>query len=217
MKKLSLLFIILLFVSCSEENNPVRDIIDSQITATERIDEVKAEAVSSFASDAKLAGIYGVNVDDNGEIDLSVLSPLNTFVYIFRSELKGEIEFYVPVFGAGPEKFPISLSEMIGLINDSDVKDKVGIILDALSTVSISSSATIYDSDWAMNEIMSDARATTFLGSNSTAKVDMFLVPSKSIEESTFTDGADWIVHLYTSSASKVFWINTGTGIITEF
>ena len=200
MKKLILLLVVFTFISCDKDS-----IVNS-------LDDI---GISS--SDAQLAGIYGWNVDRNGRVDL--LSPTsNAFVYIVQSDIKQENEFYVPVYLAGPVKSPINFSTMLSFVKDDATKDKMNDVFGLLASQGIDPSANYVDSPSALNSVLSVAEASSFLAANTSAKIDMILVPSKTIDIlQGIVDSADWIVHIYTDSESKVFWLNSGTGIVTRF
>jgi hypothetical protein len=218
-KKLILLLLALTLVSCDPEEvvNSLDDVgIASSVTAKQSADDVLLEARTDYSSDAQLAGIYGWNVNRNGKVDL--LSTSSAFVYIVQSDIKQENEFYVPVYLAGPVKSPINFSTMLSFVNDENAKEKMNGVFGLLAQQGIDPSANYLDSPTALDEVFSISEVNTFYNANPNAKIDMFLVPSKTIDIiSGIVNSADWIVHIYTASESKVYWLNSGTGIVTKF
>jgi hypothetical protein len=95
MKILLITFAILsfCFFGCDEE-----DLIDSKITAKEKLNEVILKAQTDFAADAQLSAIYGREVGTTGEIDLANTSSVSGFVYVVQSDQLQSNEFYIPVF-----------------------------------------------------------------------------------------------------------------------
>lgn len=218
MKKLIILLLALTVVSCDPEEvvNSLDDVgIASSVTAKQSADDVLLEARTDYSSDAQLAGIYGWNVNRNGKVDL--LSTSSAFVYIVQSDIKQENEFYVPVYLAGPVKSPINFSTMLSFVNDENAKEKMNGVFGLLAQQGIDPSANYLDSPTALDEVFSISEVNTFYNANPNAKIDMFLVPSKTIDIiSGIVNSADWIVHIYTASESKVYWLNSGTGIVTK-
>jgi hypothetical protein len=218
-KKLIILLLALTVVSCDPEEvvNSLDDVgIASSVTAKQSADDVLLEARTDYSSDAQLAGIYGWNVNRNGKVDL--LSTSSAFVYIVQSDIKQENEFYVPVYLAGPVKSPINFSTMLSFVNDENAKEKMNGVFGLLAQQGIDPSANYLDSPTALDEVFSISEVNTFYNANPNAKIDMFLVPSKTIDIiSGIVNSADWIVHIYTASESKVYWLNSGTGIVTKF
>tara|TARA_B100001989_G_C24530089_1_gene461111 strand:+ start:710 stop:1369 length:660 start_codon:yes stop_codon:yes gene_type:complete len=218
-KKLIILLLALTVVSCDPEEvvNSLDDVgIASSVTAKQSADDVLLEARTDYSSDAQLAGIYGWNVNRNGKVDL--LSTSSAFVYIVQSDIKQENEFYVPVYLAGPVKSPVNFSTMLSFVNDENAKEKMNGVFGLLAQQGIDPSANYLDSPTALDEVFSISEVNTFYNANPNAKIDMFLVPSKTIDIiSGIVNSADWIVHIYTASESKVYWLNSGTGIVTKF
>jgi hypothetical protein len=52
---------------------------------------------------------------------------------------------------------------------------------------------------------------STFRNNNIDSKIDMFLIPSKSIDTSSISNTADWIVNFYGDTSSLVLWLHPGT------
>jgi hypothetical protein len=56
-----------------------------------------------------------------------------------------------------------------------------------------------------------------YLSQNNAAQIDMFLLPSKSIDTTlTVNNSADWIVNFYSSNKSLVLWIKSNSGVVTK-
>lgn len=213
MKKLLLLFLAIFLWGCDKVTNP--DVgVDSNVTAKENVSEVVQKAKLDFSSDAKLTGIYGWNVDVNGEVDL--IKTDNAFVYVVQSNSLGKNEFYVPVYAAGPVKSPINFTTMLSLVKDTTAENILSKVFNRLSTLAIDENASYKDSP----EIIGIALASggnSFVNQNSGTKIDMFLVPSKSIDTTLIVNNsADWIINFYSNSKSLVLWINSNSGVVTK-
>jgi hypothetical protein len=188
--------------------------VDSDITAKEKIDEVMQKASLDFAADAKLSAIYGWNVDLLGNVDL--LKTNNAFVYVVQSNTLQSNEFYVPVFAAGPLKSPINFTTMLSFIKDTTAGNILGKVFNRLSTLAIDPNANYKDSPATIDTAFVHG-GNTFLIQNSGVKIDMYLLPSKSIDTTLVANNsADWIVNFYSDSKSLVLWINSNTGIVTK-
>ena len=204
MKILLMTFAILsfCFFGCDEE-----DLIDSKITAKEKLNEVILKAQTDFAADAQLSAIYGREVGTTGEIDLANTSSVSGFVYVVQSDQLQSNEFYIPVFGAGPVKSPINFSTMLSFIKDTTASDVMGSVFNRLATVAIDPNAAYDDSPQAISKALT-AGGSAFLSQNTGSKIDMFLVPGKSIDTTlAVSNTADWIVNFYSSASSLVLWI----------
>jgi len=204
MKILLMTFVILsfCFLGCDEE-----DLIDSKITAKEKLNEVILKAQTDFAADAQLSAIYGREVGTTGEIDLANTSSVSGFVYVVQSDQLQSNEFYIPVFGAGPVKSPINFSTMLSFIKDTTASDVMGSVFNRLATVAIDPNAAYDDSPQAISKALT-AGGSAFLSQNTGSKIDMFLVPGKSIDTTlAVSNTADWIVNFYSSASSLVLWI----------
>jgi ribosomal protein S4E len=204
MKILLITFAILsfCFFGCDEE-----DLIDSKITAKEKLNEVILKAQTDFAADAQLSAIYGREVGTTGEIDLANTSSVSGFVYVVQSDQLQSNEFYIPVFGAGPVKSPINFSTMLSFIKDTTASDVMGSVFNRLATVAIDPNAAYDDSPQAISKALT-AGGSAFLSQNTGSKIDMFLVPGKSIDTTlAVSNTADWIVNFYSSASSLVLWI----------
>lgn len=211
MKKLlfSCLMFLLLLSSCSET---VNDIVDSTITANQKKAEVLQAAKQDFAADAEIAAIYGRNVSQSGEVDLLNLE--NAFVYVVQSDIMQSNEFYVPVFGAGPVKSPINFDAMLQLVKDTTAANILGTVFGTLATASIDPAANYDDSPLAVQTALING-GSAFITQNTNTKIDMLLVPSKSIDSTSVINSADWIINFYSDSNSLVLWINSESGLVT--
>ncbi len=216
MKNIFLTVTILLtfyFVGCNQATDPNGG-VDSKITAKEKVNDVLQKARLDFASDAKLSAIYGWNVDLNGEVDL--LSIDNAFVYIVQSNSLLSNEFYVPVFAAGPIQSPIDFTTMLSFVKDSTAGKIISQVFNRLSTLAIDPNAVYKDSPATIDTALVHG-GNTFLAQNSGVKIDMFLLPSKSIDTTlVLNNSADWIVNFYSGSKSLVLWINSNSGVVTN-
>jgi hypothetical protein len=214
MKKYLLLLLCLIIIGCEESVTP--PLPAAYITAKENITPVVNAAKNTFSADAELAGIYGVNVNASGQIDLLNTGSLNAFVYIMQSDAVGGNEFYVPVYAANPVKSPINFNTMLSFIKDSTASGIVGGAISLLATVSISPSAVYDDSPAIINMLLSRSDVTSFRNANPGSKIDMFLFPSKAIDPNNGLDNsADWVVNFYSDNESLVLWRNTSSGLVT--
>jgi hypothetical protein len=216
MKKIFLAVSILLtfyFAGCEELTDP--DVgVDSEITAKAKVDDVLQKARLDFATDAKLSAIYGWNVDFLGSVDL--LQTDNAFVYVVQSNNLQGNEFYVPVFAAGPVKSPINFTTMLSFIKDTTAGNILGKAFNRLATLAIDPNANYKDSPAIIDTALVHG-GNVFISQNAGAKVDMFLLPSKSIDTTlVVNNSADWIVNFYSSSKSLVLWINSNSGVVTK-
>ncbi len=214
--KISLVSIVVgitfLVISCDEVENLLNDTADGKITAKESLDEVITVARTDFSADAMLAAIYGREVSTDGEIDLLNTDSFNAFVYAVQSEALQTNEFYVPVFGAGPVRSPINFDTMLSFVKDTTAQNVMGTLFSTLSTISIDPTANYRDSPEALSILLQRIDVTTFRTANPTSNIDMFLVPSKSIDSTSVVNSADWIVNFYGDTISLVLWINSSSG-----
>jgi len=208
----SLIIIAFLSVSCDKVENVINGNEDGKITAKEKLDDVLSTATADFSADAKLAAIYGREVDTKGEINLLQTNSFSAFVYIVQSDVKQSNEFYVPVFGAGPVKSPINFNTMLSFVKNAKAKNIMSALFGSLSTLSIDPAANYHDSPEAITTLVVRNDVSSFMTINPTSKIDMFLVPSKSIDSTSIVNSADWIVNFYGDSTSLVLWINSASG-----
>lgn len=217
MKKIIMfLMLVVFFAGCDDENNPVNDIFDTSITAKEKVSTVKIKARADFASDAQMSGIIGRNINSSGKVDLADFSSVKGFIYMMQSESKNENEFYIPVLIGDPVKLPFNLNDILSLVQDAQTRERLEGVFGLLSSVAISENASYLDSDAAMVRILA-AGGQGYLNANSGAKIDLFLVPSKTITLNGIENSADWICNFYGGSSSLTLWLNSGTGIVTTF
>jgi len=195
----------------------LNDAENSNISAKTKLNDVLSTARKDFSSDAQLSAIYGLNVSTKGEIDLSRPGD-NAFVYVVQSDSKQANEFYVPVFGSGPVKSPIDFNSMLSLIKDQTAKNILGNVFGGLSTINIDPSASCDDSPSIIEKMLTRSDVSNFRSFNSGSKIDMFLIPGKSIDTTNVTNSADWLVNFYGDSTSLVLWLHPGTvnGTVTK-
>lgn len=207
------MFSIIYFIGCEKATDPI-DGVNSNITAKEKLNDVLLKARLDFAADAKLSALYGWNVDLNGNVDL--LKTDNAFVYVVQSNQLQSNEFYVPVFAAGPIKSPINFSTMLSFIKDSTAGNILGKVFNRLSTLAIDPNANYKDSPAVIDTALVHG-GNIFIAQNTGVKIDMFLLPSKSIDTTlTVNNSADWIVNFNSNSKSLVLWINSNSGVVTK-
>ena len=208
---------LLLILSACNLDEILNEAENSNFTAKSKLTEVINKAKSDFAADAQLSAIYGWNVSSKGEIDL--LKPdKNAFVYVVQSDSVGTNEFYIPVFGSSPVRSPINFSTMLSFVKDQNAQNILGNVFVTLSTVHIESAVSYDDSPAIIEKLINRNDVSTFRNSNSGSKIDMFLVPSKSIDTTSVNNSADWIVNFYGDSTSLVLWLHPGTvnGTVTK-
>lgn len=209
---LSTMFTVIVFIACEKIADPIDE--TGKITAKEYVDDVLQKARIDFAIDSKLSAIYGWNVDSHGNVDL--LQTDNAFVYVVQSNNLQSNEFYVPVFAAGPIKSPINFSTMLSFVKDPTAGNILGSVFNRLSSLAIDPNANYKDSPAAIDTALVHG-GNIFISQNSGVKVDMFLVPSKSIDTTlALNNSADWIVNFYSSNKSLVLWINSNSGVVTK-
>lgn len=205
-----LLIIFLFFICACNPEDIISEFGDSVITSKSKIGEVLNTAKSNFASDAKLSAIYGINVSNKGRVDL--LKPLdNAFVYVVQSDSAQVNEFYVPVYNSYPVKSPINFTTMLSYIEDANTKSILGNVFSKLSEINISTTASYDDSPQVIEKMLSRSDVSSFRTANPNGKIDMILIPSKSIDSTSVTNTADWIVSFYEDTLSLVLWLHPGT------
>lgn len=213
--------VVFALVSCNV-NDIVSEVANGKITAKEKLGEVINKAKSDFARDSKLAVIYGREVSTSGEIDLLDDNALSKFYYIVQSDSVANVnageanQFYIPVFKSDPVRSPLNFNDILSLIKNQTAKDIMGEAFGTIGTVGVSTSASYSDSPAALNTLLSRADVKSFRALNPSARIDMFLFPSKSINDTLGTvNAADWVVNFYSSNSSLVLWISTGHGVVT--
>jgi len=205
-----LLIVFIFFITACNPEDIISEFGDSVITAKSKIGEVLNTAKSNFASDAKLSAIYGINVNNKGRVDL--LKPLeNSFVYVVQSDSAQANEFYVPVYKSYPVKSPINFTTMLSYIEDANAKSILGSVFSKLSEINISTTASYDDSPEVLNKMLARSDVNLFRSANPNSKIDMILIPSKSIDSTSVTNTADWIFSFYEDTLSLVLWLHPGT------
>jgi hypothetical protein len=203
------LLIVFTIISCDVENI-INDLQDGKITAKEKLGEIMNKAKSDFAQDALLASIYGREVSTSGEIDLLNTDSFNAFVYVAQSNSLQTNEFYIPVVGSEPIKSPVNFETMLSFIKDSAAKDIMETVLGTLARVAVDPSANYSDSPEVLNLFLPRDDVKTFRAANQNSKIDMILVPGKSIDSTSIINSADWIVNFYGDNSSLVLWLHPG-------
>lgn len=205
------IIIILLVLTCLVSVGCVEELIneleDHEITAKEKLPEVINEAKADFAVDAELASIYGLNVSTSGEINLTEVD--NAFVYVVQSDILQDNEFYIPVFNSSPVRSPINFNSILSFVKDTTAKNILDFAFGKLSTLSIDPSLTYDDSPAALAQLLPRSDVTAFRTLYPASKIDMMLLPSKSIDTLSIVNSADWIVNFKAENTSLVLWINT--------
>lgn len=204
-----IIILLVLIITACEVDDIVSELGNSKITAKVKIGEVINKAKDDFADDAELASIYGREVSSEGETDLLDIN--NAFVYVVQSDSFQGNEFYVPVYQSAPVKSPVNFNTMISFIKDSTAKGIMETVFGTLATASIGASVSFIDSPEVLSRMFSRQDVSTFRTVNPASKIDMFLVPSKSVDTTSVTNSADWIVNFYSESSSLVLWMHPGT------
>jgi len=156
-----LALIIFILLSCNVEDI-VTELGNVDITAKEKIGAVINTAKSNFAADAELSAIYGREVDSEGKVDLFNTNSVNAFVYVVQSDSLQLNEFYIPVHGSDPVKFPIDFNTMLSFVKNNSARNIMDTVFSTLATVSISASAVYDDSPQVMNRMLSRSDVTSF-------------------------------------------------------
>ena len=204
------IFFLLFSVSGCNTDELVNELTNSEITAKSEVGEVISTARTNFTNDANLTAIYGLNVNNNGKIDL--LKPTeNAFIFAVQSDSDQTNEFYVPVFNSSPVKSPVNFNDMLSLVKNAQAKNILGFVFGKLSTIHIAPSVNYADSPDVLNKMFTRSDVTSFRTSNPSSKIDMFLIPSKSLDTLNVRNDADWIVNFYSDNTSLVLWLHPGT------
>jgi len=209
-----LAFIIFTLLSC-DVDEIINEIADEKITAKEKIGAVINTAKSNFADDAELAAIYGKEVDTEGKVILLNTSSVSTFVYVVQSDSVASVnpleanQFYVPLIGSDPVKSLVNFNTMLSFIKNNSARNIMETVFGTLATVSVSASAVYDDSPQVLNQMLSRSDVSSFRSTNPNSKIDMFLLPGKSLD-TNFTNTADWIVNFYGDTSSLVLWLHPG-------
>jgi hypothetical protein len=212
MKKLNALFLLfIIIISACNVEDLVSEFGNSVITAKSKVGEVLNTAKSSYSQDAQLAAIYGLNVNSKGEVDLQKPTE-NAFVYAVQSDSQQSNEFYLPVYKSSPVRSPINFNSMLSLIKDARAKYIMELAFGKLATLNIDPSTSYQDSPQIMSIMLARNDVITFRTTNPSFQMDMFLVPSKSIDSTSVSNSADWIVNFYGDTSSLVLWLSTESG-----
>lgn len=204
-----LLILPALSAGCNEDGSPA---IKTNITALESLTSVLSKAIADYSSDSKLISIYGRSVATDGTIDLS--KPLsNIFLYAVQSETKKAVEFYVPVFAAGPVRSPLNLNDLTSIIKDTTAKNTILKGFQYLSGVTIDPKDILRDSPYAVDKAAKSTVGAQHLVQNPNARIDMYLVPSVKIDWTGVSNSADWIVTFSGDPTSLTQLVNSQTGI----
>ena len=100
---------------------------------------------------------------------------------------------------------------MLLLVKDAQAKNILGFVFGKLSTIHINTSVNYADSPEVLNKMFERSDVTSFRTLNPGVKTDMFLIPSKSIDTTSVSNSADWIVNFYGDNTSLVLWLHPGT------
>jgi hypothetical protein len=122
--------------------------------------------------------------------------------------------FYIPVFGSEPIKSPVNFETMLSFIKNSSAKDIMETVFNTLAGAAIDPSANYSDSPEVLNLLLPRNDVSSFRTLNLNSKIDMFLIPGKSIDSTAVVNSADWIVNFYSNNSSLVLWINSESGEI---
>jgi hypothetical protein len=205
-----LLALFLFLIAACNPEDLISEFGDSIITAKSKVGEVLNTAQNDFTQDAKLAAIYGLNVNTKGQVDL--LKPTdNAFIYVVQSDSAQLNEFYIPVYNSYPVKSPVNFNTMLTFVKDAQAQNILGSVFGKLAEINISTSASYDDSPQVIEKMLARGDVTTFRSANPGGKIDMLLVPSKSIDTTSVTNTADWIVNFYGDTTSLVLWLHPGT------
>ena len=206
----------LMIISSCKVEDIVAELGSSEISAKAKVGEVVNKAKSDFAGDSKLASIYGWNVNNEGKIDLLKANE-KAFVYVVQSDSVSAVnpsdanQFYVPVYNSTPVRSPINFGNMLSLIKDQGASEIMGRIVGKLGTISIDASASYDDSPQVLTKMFARSDVMNFRTNNPDTKIDMFLLPSKSVDSTSVSNSVDWIVNFYGTSTSLVLWLHPGT------
>ncbi len=115
----------------------------------------------------------------------------------------------MPVIGSNPISIESQINTMLSFIKNNTARNIMETVFGTLATVSVSASAVYDDSPQVLNRMLSRSDVTSFRSANLDSKIDMFLLPGKSLDTS-FTNTADWIVNFYGDTSSLVLWLHPG-------
>lgn len=150
------------------------------------------------------------------KVRLIYLKTDNAFVYVMQSNSLSSNDFWIYQFAGLPIRSSINFKTMLTFVKDSTAGNIIGKVFNRLSTLAIDPNAVYKDSPATIDTALVHG-GNTFLAQNSGVKIDMFLLPSKSIDTTlVLNNSADWIVNFYTNNKSLVLWINSNSGIVTK-
>ena len=213
--KIFLPVILLITITSCNVEDLISELGSSKITAKDKVGEVLNKAKIVFSPDAKLSCIFGREVSTDGTINLLDTKSLSMFFYSTQSDSLQQNKIFIPVYKSTPVESPIDLQTTLDLIKDENVKNYMGAILGTISTLSIDPGVSYDNSDAVLERMFGNSEVNDFRTVNPDTKIDMYLVPSKSID-STFSNSADWIVNFYTESESMVMLLHTATGNVQQ-
>ncbi len=210
--KIKLLFILLisaLFFSCNKDDvNQIE--FKRYITAKDELAKVLEKAKNDFSSDAKLSGVYGRNVNNEGKIDL--LDPQNQmFFYSMQSNEKYSNEFYIPVYAAGPVKSPVQISQITEAVKDENTAAILTEALKGLAKVAIDENLNWIDSPEALR-VSNENGGINFIGPNQDSKIEMILIPSVNLQNRNIEASTIWIVNYHSENSSLILLIDAVNG-----
>jgi hypothetical protein len=87
----------------------------------------------------------------------------------------------------------------------------LGDVFGRLATLHIEASVNYDDSPAVISKMLARSDVAAFRTNNIDSKIDMFLIPSKSIDTTSVINAADWIVNFYGDTSSLVLWLHPGT------
>jgi len=100
---------------------------------------------------------------------------------------------------------------MLTFIKNNQVKILLESVFSKIAEVNINTSVYYDDSPEVINKMLARSDVTTFRANNMGSKIDMILIPSKSIDTLNVRNDADWIVNFYGDTSSLVLWLHPGT------
>jgi hypothetical protein len=209
-KLIALCFLMLIIIYACNPEDIINEFDESLITAKSKVGEVVNKAKSDFAQDAQLAAIYGWNVNSEGQVDLKKPGE-NAFVYVVQSDSDQTNEFYVPVFSSSPIRSPVNFNTMVDFIKNDNAKNIMGMAFSQLAAIHIAPNVSYDDSPQVLELMLTRGDVSAFRTTNPSARIDMFLIPSKSIDTTNVNNTADWVVNFYGDSTSLVLWLHPGT------
>jgi len=195
------------YTSCGSDN-PITQIFSNEVSAKQRLDSANAESSRNFPG-SKLVLIFGKNVKSDGKTDISTYSAITdpsqigTWLYIYRVPSDtANLRVYTPNPLPGSSDCIeltsfFSISEIIGLIQDTSAKNIVSGALTLLTNANVNittTSSTLIDSDVSLglanttspiikfdNNFTPDTslvNGSTFFSAGTNQTINMFLIPA---------------------------------------